>query len=185
MDPVNTLKRPFKMPGAGGGGSGSGSGWASTTSTAGGDAGRYVGGGSGAGTAAAAASSEAKNGSSPFTLQQTGFSFGKQHNMLANAVKRIKNNTGGVTYRDGESTGYEDDGSEVPDLVSIYKPPNKSQALPPFSIPSPACNVSSTNSHLTALGTKSRNTEVNVSGTISQSTRTGASANRYYKVGLV
>lgn len=46
----------------------------------------------------------------------------------ARAVKRAKNNAGaGFVYRDGESTGYEDDGSEAPSVDSwtaVHKSPS-------------------------------------------------------------
>jgi hypothetical protein len=45
----------------------------------------------------------------------------------ARAVKRAKNNAGGFVYRDGESTGYEDDGSEAPSVdtwTSVRKLPS-------------------------------------------------------------
>lgn len=109
MDPINTLRQPFKAPG--------GSGWMSP-----------------AGFGAANNNAPGRPGSSsmqhhegaggaPFILYhaQNGnhastSSPSAWPEAAARAVKRAKNNAGGQIYRDGESTGYEDDGSEAPSV---------------------------------------------------------------------
>lgn len=118
MNPVHTLQQPFRVPGASSWGSAAGAGREGNNNTPGGRAGeRPVSGG--------------RPGAS-FVLQSQhdNHSIGGPawSESAARAVKRAKSNAGGLVYRDGESTGYEEDGSEAPsvdDWVAIHKPTSR------------------------------------------------------------
>lgn len=134
MDPINTLRQPFKAPG--------GSGW---TNTAGGGGGNN----NAPGRVGSSMLHHEGTGGAPFVLYhvQNGnhaiasTSASPWSEAAARAVKRAKNNAGGLVYRDGESTGYEDDGSEAPSMDSwtaAHKAP---------SIARPAALRDNTNGH--------------------------------------
>lgn len=120
MNPVFTLQQPFKVPGGSSRVSGSTLNNNAPGRGFGGD--KPISGRTGA----------------PFVLQTQdsnlivgSSSSSPWSDAAARAVKRAKNNAGGLVYRDGESTGYEDDGSEAPmvdDWVAIHKGPFQSTA---------------------------------------------------------
>lgn len=125
MDPINTLRQPFKAPG--------GSSWTAkgvnNNAPGRGEEVMHHEGGSMAAPA-------------PFILYHTqnanpssgssSSSAAPWSEAAARAVKRAKNNAGGFVYRDGESTGYEDDGSEAP-LVDSYTSKHKPTSMAQFT----------------------------------------------------
>jgi hypothetical protein len=108
MNPVETLRQPFKLkaPGA-----------INNNATV-----YDIDNEDHDGTAGGAEASTST--SSPFVMNMAGSL--QTSKSLAHAVKRAKSNAGGaaIVYRDGDTTGYEDDGSETPDWISVHKRPS-------------------------------------------------------------
>lgn len=167
MDPVHTLRQPFKAPGGGINNALEGS------SRRGGET--MFMNGSSSSTAAPA----------PFVLYHTLAGSSNAHapppsangwpEAAARAVKRAKNNAGGFVYRDGESTGYEDDGSEAP-CVDSWNASHKA----PQSHPTAALRDHTNNGHsgpgFAALKPRSHD---------SPAGQSAVACTRYFQVSLV
>lgn len=183
MDPVYTLQQPFKVPG--------GSRHAGNNNASGRGGESSAGAGFAFTAAAAAEAGSAYMGGNGFMFnnharEPTGASAASPgwSEAAARAVKRAKtaanNNIGsGVVYRDGETTGYEDDGSDAPmvdDWVSIHKKPS-SNALRDQSNVHAAASASSSR-----LGGGFNALRPSNGNTLAPGSRAGVPCSRYYSV---